>query len=234
MSKRGLPSVETAGLHHGNLRAGMAGLGGALTLFLLYTAGLLEGLDHAGLSLMQGLRSESLTKRVLEISALGSLPALFLIGLVSVAYLYALGEQKTTRRIFFIMVAAEVLAFTAKHLVARPRPEDFFAPGAADTIGSNYLVSFPSGHSMMSAVMYLSVALLLCKAVEGRKPRLVLTCTAIALILAIGLSRIYLGVHNPSDVLAGWLGGTGWTLAWFAIFSRRDRLAAADPEPAAD
>ena len=225
MSAQGLSSAETAGLHQGNLRAGLACLGGALALFLLYTSGLLEGFDHAGLSLMQGLRSESLTKRVLEISALGSLPVLFLIGVVSVSYLYALGEQKTTIRIFFIMVVAEVLAFSVKHLVARPRPEDFFAPGAADTIGSDHLVSFPSGHSMMSAVMYLSVALLLCRAVEGRKPRLVLACTAIVIILAVGLSRIYLGVHNPSDVLAGWLGGIGWTLAWFAFFARRDRLA---------
>ena len=98
MSARGLSSAETTGLQQGNLRAGLACLGGALALFLLYTSGLLDGFDHAGLSLMQGLRSESLTKRVLEISALGSLPVLFLIGVVSVSYLYALGEQKTTIR----------------------------------------------------------------------------------------------------------------------------------------
>ena len=216
-----------------DLRAGIACLGGSMAIFLLYAFGLLGGIDTAGLSFVQGLRSEGLTRRVLEISALGSLPALFLIGLVSISFLYAQGKKKTTCRIFFIMVFAEVLAFAAKHLVARPRPAAFFAPGAEDTIGADQLVSFPSGHSMMSAVMYLSVALLLCTAVENRKPRLVLLCTATTLILLIGLSRIYLGVHNPSDVLAGWLAGIGWTLTWFSIFSRRDRRAPAGPDSTA-
>ncbi len=94
------------------------------------------------------------------------------------------------------------------------------------------LVSFPSGHGMMSATIFLCIAFLLYNAAGGRGPRLVLAATAAGLIVAIGLSRVYLGVHNPSDVLAGWLGGIGWTLTWFSVFARRDRLASAGPDAA--
>ena len=80
------------------------------------------------------------------------------------------------------------------------------------------------GHGMMSAAIFLCIAFLLYNAAGSRGPRMVLAATAAGLIVAIGLSRVYLGVHNPSDVLAGWLGGTGWTLVWFAFFARRDRL----------
>lgn len=190
---------------------------------LPWTTALVESIDKAGLSWMESLRSTGLNNRMMELSALGSLPVLVIIGIVTVLYLYARGRKKTTGRIFFVMVSAEVVAYAAKHLVARPRPVDFFAPGVKDSIGSNINVSFPSGHSMMAAVMYLCVAFLLYNAAENRRPRQVLAATAVALVVIIGLSRVYLGVHNPSDVLAGWLGGIGWTLTWFALFSTRDQ-----------
>ena len=207
------------------LRAGTACLAGSLAVLLFYKLGWTEGLDNAGLAWMQSLRFPALTNRVIELSALGSLPVLVIIGVVTVLYLYARGEQKTTARIFFIMVSAEVVAYTAKRIIARARPEEFFAPGIESSIGSDLNVSFPSGHSMMSATIYLCIAILLHKAAENRNPRRVLAGAAIALIGLIGLSRVYLGVHNPSDVLAGWLGGVGWTLLWFGFFSARDQRA---------
>ena len=211
--------------HERNLRVGTACLASSLVVLLLYKMGWLAGFDNASLEWMESLRSPKLTSRVLELSALGSLPVLVMIGMITVLYLYARGEQKTTARVFFIMVSAEIVAYTAKHLVARTRPEEFFAPGVESSIGSDLNVSFPSGHSMMSATIYLCIAILLHKAAENRNPRRVLAGAAIALIGLIGLSRVYLGVHNPSDVLAGWLGGVGWTLLWFGFFSARDQRA---------
>ncbi|MEE3053939.1 MAG: phosphatase PAP2 family protein [Planctomycetota bacterium] len=245
MSEQNSPEPEKPGINEGNQRAGLFCLAGALAVFLLYRFGWAEGPDNACLAWMKSLRSEGLTHRVMEISALGSIPVLILIGLVTVLYLYARGDQKTTRRIFFIMVSAEVVAYIVKHLVRRIRPLEFMDSFAAPTVGTSQeaaqdllktiedggeminaalLVSFPSGHSMMSATIFLCIAFLLYNAAGGRGPRLVLAATAAGLIVAIGLSRVYLGVHNPSDVLAGWLGGIGWTLVWFTFFARRDRL----------
>ena len=245
MSEQNEPAPAKLGINEGNLRAGRFCLAGALAIFLLYRFGWVQGADHACLAWMESLRSEGLTHRIMEISALGSIPVLILIGLVTVLYLYVRGDQKTTRRIFFIMVSAEVVAYIVKHLVRRIRPLEFMDSFAAPTIGTSQeaaqdilktiesggemtntalLVSFPSGHGMMSATIFLCIAFLLYNAAGGRGPRMVLAATAVGLIVAIGLSRVYLGVHNPSDVLAGWLGGTGWTLVWFAFFARRDRL----------
>ncbi len=245
MSEQNHPVPTNPGINEGSLRVGLFCLAGALAVFLLYACGWAEGSDDACLAWMKSLRSEGLTHRIMEISALGSIPVLILIGLVTVLYLYARGDQKTTRRIFFIMVSAEVVAYIVKHLVRRIRPLEFMDSFAAPTVGTSQeaaqgllktiegggevinaalLVSFPSGHSMMSATIFLCIAFLLYNAAGGRGPRLVLAATAAGLIVAIGLSRVYLGVHNPSDVLAGWLGGIGWTLVWFAFFARRDRL----------
>ena len=240
MSEQNEPAPAKLGINEGNLRAGLFCLAGALAVFLLYAFDWAEGPDRACLAWMKSLRSVGLTHRIMEISALGSIQVLILIGLVTVLYLYVRGDQKTTRRIFFIMVSAEVVAYIVKHLVRRTRPLEFMDNYAALTVGTNQeetlrflqgemtkpslLVSFPSGHGMMSATIFLCIAFLLYNAAGGRGPRLVLAATAVGLIVAIGLSRVYLGVHNPSDVLAGWLGGTGWTLVWFAFFARRDRL----------
>ena len=229
MSEQNEPAPAKPGINEGNLRAGLFCLAGALVPLLLYKIGWTKGIDDDCLTWMAALRSPRLTHRVMEISALGSIPVLVLIGLVTVLYLYVRGDQKTTLRIFFIMVSAEAVAYTVKHLVARPRPVEFIAEQAKGSISAEGLVSFPSGHSMMSAAIFLCIAFLLYNAAGGRGPRLVLAATAAGLIVAIGLSRVYLGVHNPSDVLAGWLGGTGWTLTWFSVFARRDGLASPDP-----
>ena len=246
MSEQNRPLPANPGINEGNLPTGLFCLAGALAVFLLYKFGWAEGPDNACLGWMESLRSAGLTHRIMEISALGSIPVLILIGLVTVLYLYVRGDQKTTLRIFFIMVSAEVVAYTVKHLVGRIRPLKFMDSYAAPTIGTSQeeaqlllqalesggamekttlLVSFPSGHGMMSAAIFLCIAFLLYNAAGSRGPRMVLAATAAGLIVAIGLSRVYLGVHNPSDVLAGWLGGIGWTLTWFSIFARRDRLA---------
>ncbi len=214
---------DERGFHRGNLRGGIFCLAGALLVFLFYKLGWTESFDETGLEWMAGLRSPGLTNRVMELSALGSLPALVLAGIATILYLSTRGEQKTTARVFFIMVGAEIVAYVAKHLVGRIRPERFFADGVKGSISSDLNVSFPSGHSLMSATMYLCIAFLLHNAAKRRNSQRALIGGAAALIFLIGLSRIYLGVHHPSDVLAGWLGGAGWTLAWFAFFDRRDQ-----------
>ena len=80
-----------------------------------------------------------------------------------------------------------------------------------------YSASFPSGHAMVSAVAYLTLGSLLTRVVSGIWPKIFVMAVAVLLTGLIGLSRLYLGVHWPSDVLAGWAAGAAWALMWWAI-----------------
>ncbi|WP_374945290.1 phosphatase PAP2 family protein [Sphingomonas sp.] len=85
--------------------------------------------------------------------------------------------------------------------------------------------SFPSGHAASSAVCYLTLAALAAQVTQDRRTKRYLAIVAILLVGAIGASRVYLGVHWPSDVLAGWSFGTLWALAWwFATAKARASL----------
>ena len=108
-------------------------------------------------------------------------------------------------------LGGSILAAQAKHWVARPRPE------LVDHLVQVTGLSFPSGHATNSAIIYLTLAGLVAQAEHGRTVRDYTFAVAVLLVGAIGLSRVYLGVHWPSDVLAGWCAGTGWAAAWWWI-----------------
>lgn len=93
----------------------------------------------------------------------------------------------------------------------RPRP-DLVAHGQVV-----YTASFPSGHSMLSAVAFLTLGALLAGAQKDRAMRIYVLSLAAILTIAVGISRVYLGVHWPTDVLGGWAAGTGWALLCWAI-----------------
>ena len=77
--------------------------------------------------------------------------------------------------------------------------------------------SFPSGHAMISAVVYLTLGALLAKIVITNTLKIYLMTVAVLLTGMIGLSRVYLGVHWPTDVLAGWVAGAGWALGCWGV-----------------
>src|SRR5207302_4145258 len=96
-----------------------------------------------------------------------------------------------------------------KNHYERPRP------AVVPHLSYVYSSSFPSGHSMLSAVIYLTLGSLLARLAERR--RLKIYCVAVAMLLTflVGVSRVYLGVHYPTDVLAGWAAGLAWAvLCW--------------------
>ena len=105
-----------------------------------------------------------------------------------------------------------------KLVVARARPD--LIPHLAEASG----YSFPSGHSADSAIVYLTLAALATQVTGTRATRLYLFGGALLLTGAIGISRVYLGVHWPSDVLAGWSFGTIWAYAWW-IATAKARVA---------
>ena len=95
--------------------------------------------------------------------------------------------------------------------------------------------SFPSGHAMMSAIAYLTLATLLARIDRYRRVKALVLALGVTMTLLVGISRIYLGVHWPSDVLAGWCIGAAWAaLCWFVALQlqRSGGVEAPDPPPA--
>lgn len=93
----------------------------------------------------------------------------------------------------------------------RPRPD------LVDHGQVVYTASFPSGHSMLSAIAFLTLGALVAGAQKDRSMRLYILSLAAILTVSVGISRVYLGVHWPSDVLGGWAAGTGWALTCWAV-----------------
>lgn len=152
-----------------------------------------------------------------DVTALGGFPVLSILVLGVAGFLAASGRRVMALRIFAVSLSGWLLMNGIKFLVQRPRPD--LVPHGADV----YASSFPSGHAMTSAVVYLTLAAALARASDDAQVRTFIMVFAIALIAMIGFSRVYLGVHWPTDVLAGWALGAAWAgLAWTA-FERFDR-----------
>jgi undecaprenyl-diphosphatase len=152
-----------------------------------------------------------------DITALGGLGFLTLLTLASAGYL-ALQRKSHLAWYLLVAVGGGIAASTVlKLMFDRPRPE--LVPHGQVV----YTSSFPSGHSMMAAITFLTLGALLASAQPNRVLRAYMLGLALLLTLSVGISRVYLGVHWPSDVLGGWTAGAAWALVcWsFARYLRR-------------
>ena len=151
-----------------------------------------------------------------DLTSLGSTTVLTIVAVVSLGFLLASRRHALAGVLAASITLGTIFNTLLKNIFERARPE-FVADGVP--IDS---FSFPSGHAMLSAIVYLSLGALLARSEERRPYKGYILGVAIALTLLIGSSRIYLGVHYPTDVLAGWcIGalwamGTWWTAARFA------------------
>ena len=156
--------------------------------------------------------SPMLTRLMFAISFMGS-GGLIASALVAFALFHHFQWRRAAIWLVVTLAGALVLDLTLKFAFHRARPVPFFGP-----IPRTY--SFPSGHSLFSFCFYGVLAGLLAGRVRSMSARVLIWLVAALLVLAIGLSRIYLGVHYPSDVIAGYLAGTIWAASMFAL----DRL----------
>lgn len=187
-------------------------IGVALTAWAI-RSGHAQGIDRAGLLIwrdaaLQPRAAAALLEPVRDITALGGVLVRNMVALgVVVGLMFA--HRRREALWFALTVMTGWLACSAlKALVARARPD--IVPHLMEAGGN----SFPSGHSFNSAVVYMTMALTFAAFTTRPAVRVTMVGAAIALSLAIAWSRIWLGVHWPSDVVAGWLGGAGWaTLA---------------------
>jgi undecaprenyl-diphosphatase len=162
-----------------------------------------------------------------DFSALGGVAVLGLLTLIVAGYL-ALQRHLRTMLFLLVSVAGGVMVSSlAKAFFDRPRP----ALVPHDSIV--YTASFPSGHSMMAAVTYLTLAALLARIEPKGTVKLYLLSVAIFLTIGVGISRVYLGVHWPSDVVAGWAAGAAWALMCLGLarwLERRGQIEPAEHE----
>ncbi|WP_183918962.1 phosphatase PAP2 family protein [Rhizobium lentis] len=155
-----------------------------------------------------------LTHAVDDITSLGGVTVLSLLtGLITI-YLLLDRRWPIALFIFSSVLTGWLASTTLKILIARPRPD--VVPHLVEVSD----LSFPSGHAMVSAVTYLTLGALLARTQRYRSTRIFVMAAGVFLAVIIGLSRIYLGVHYPTDVFAGWCAGAIWALGCWLISKR--------------
>lgn len=159
---------------------------------------------------------------VRDITALGSFALLGLI-VVGVCICLLLLRRRAEALLVVVSVLSGTLISTLLKMgYDRPRPD-------LTAMSHQFTSSFPSGHAMLSAVTFLTLGALLARLAPTRALRIYAFGAAIFLTLIVGVSRVYMGVHYPSDVLAGWCLGAAWALlcsAAAALLQRRGKLMA--------
>ncbi|MCZ8543927.1 phosphatase PAP2 family protein [Mesorhizobium qingshengii] len=144
-----------------------------------------------------------------DITSLGSVSVLVLITAATIIYQLLIRRPATALLMFVAVAGGQVLSSLLKVGVDRPRPE------LVSHLVTETSLSFPSGHAMLSAVTYLTLGSLAARFLPGRTIKVYVLSLAVLTTLLVGVSRIYLGVHWPSDVLAGWCAGFAWAmLCW--------------------
>ena len=155
---------------------------------------------------------------VTDITALGSATVLTIVTTIAVAYLVVARRYRLALVTGLAIAGGSVFEKLLKLGFDRARPD------VVPHLVTVHSLSFPSGHAMLSAITYLTLGTLLARAQTKRRLSVFVFCVGLLMALAIGLSRVYLGVHFPTDVLAGWCFGSLWvTLVWLIarVYTRR-------------
>lgn len=154
-----------------------------------------------------------LTRAMVDVTALGGVNVLTLLTLAVAGYLLAARKAATALFVVAAIAGGAAVGVALKAIYVRPRPDVVAHLVQVDT------TSFPSGHATNSAVVFLTLATLLASTRRDRATSVYLVTAAIVLTLLVGASRVYLGVHWPSDVVAGWCIGAAWA-AMCSLLSR--------------
>ena len=155
-----------------------------------------------------------------DLTGLGGVGILGLITAASVVYLLMMRKRHAAAFLAAAVGGGILLSTLFKAGFERPRPD------LVTHLAHVYTASFPSGHSMMSAVAYLTLGALLARMHKGRVVQAFILGVAILITLLVGASRVYLGVHWPTDVLAGWAAGAAWAcLCWLVALRFQQRGA---------
>ncbi|NUQ61661.1 MAG: phosphatase PAP2 family protein [Pirellulales bacterium] len=157
-----------------------------------------------------------------DITALGGTGVLVLVTAAVAGYLWLDRRFGALWLVVLATLSGTALAYGLKSTFNRPRPE--LVPHLAETFTS----SFPSGHSMLSAVVYLTLGALLAQLARAKRLKAYVLSVAVLLTGLVGFTRVYLGVHYPTDVVAGWSAGLFWAVVCLLIARYLQRRGAVE------
>jgi len=172
-----------------------------------------ETLDQFLIVAAAHARVPVLTLVLRDVTALGSTSVVVIMAASFAIVLFLVRQILSAVEMAVAVTGARLLVSIAKYLVARPRPEE--ALHLVQISGDSY----PSGHAVMSSAAYLAAAFIALRLLRRRRSGRAILLIAVVVVTVVCLSRVYLGVHYPADVVGGAALGTAWTLsvtAWIA------------------
>ncbi|HEX8701801.1 MAG TPA: phosphatase PAP2 family protein [Myxococcaceae bacterium] len=141
-----------------------------------------------------------------DVTALGGWTVLSLVTVVVCGFLALVRRFRSMVLVLIATVGGWVLNAVLKEAFARPRPS------VVPHLTEAYAPSFPSGHAMLSAIVFLTLGAMLAQLIERRRLKVYVLGVALLVTLLVGLSRVFLGVHYLTDVFGGWVAGLAWAL----------------------
>ena len=205
----------------------VVGAGATAGLVLLAEAvqgGVTQQLDEGALRWLAAHRTPLLDRGMLQITTIGSGLPLMIVVAIAVVFLWLTKHHWSVYFLLFGNLGGQLLNRLLKAHFARPRPAAVLWEQHVDTF------SFPSGHAMSSFIAFGIIAYLVANAVPTRALKRFVWITAALLIGLVGFSRMYLGVHYPSDVLAGFMAGLAWILVVAGALNALRFFASRRPE----
>ena len=158
-----------------------------------------------------------------DMTALGGVAVLLLVTLGVAGYLLMIRKYHAMWFVLVATLGGLTVSTVLKEFFNRPRPD-------VDHYSHVYTSSFPSGHSMMSAVVYLTLGSLLTRLVPHRHLKIYIILVALVVTCLVGVSRVYMGVHYPTDVLAGWAAGLVWAMLCWIVARQLQKRGAVEKD----
>ena len=194
----------------------------AIGTFARITRELIEGefkaFDNGILLRAAKIRTASLTSAAIDVTALGSSALVILLSGFALLALLAMRDRRGAFQLLLASAGAGILTLVTKNMIERVRPADV-----------NQLIvvsgfSYPSGHSVSTSALYLTIAIIGCRYVQRASARATMVLAAIVVSVLVAASRVYLGVHYATDVLSGLSLGVAWALlltGFFTLYAHR-------------
>ena len=201
----------------GRLSLWLGGAALALGTFVRITRELIEGdvgaMDSAILLAVAKKRTPWLTITAVDVTALGSITLVLLFSAFTLVVLLVLRDRLGALQLLTASAGAGLLTLVTKNLIERIRP----AESQQLIVVSGF--SYPSGHSVSTSALYLTIAIIAGRYVQHRGARATIFLAVSAVLIMIGASRVYLGVHYPTDVVSGISLGAAWALLLAGFFT---------------